>query len=392
MKTFLLATAAAALAGTAAWALDDDNHLTRVRIAGDPAMAWTQSGTVIEIRGEDGTRTIHIQGDSPHSRLTVNGQTVDITDQGVMIDGQLVETDGTGMIIVDGEQIQVMNDGDFSRFDGQFERHMGERAEHRIHMAEGMHEFRFDFDSEGMRTEVMESLEAALAGLDSENFMAGHSRDWDELSEEEREDVQASIEDAREEIREAMRDMHVEIREARELGESETRRVRVELSHAARDAARADRDEAHARRDEARAARDEARSERHEAREEARVERRHHEHIERTVMRDDRTERNIRVERSDDGRRQVWIDGEEQTGDDLVSWLNQLEAERLAGGLADQPRRHERRIVRFDRQDGSSREADLSGRRVIVLRGGDEDGAERVFEFTTRDEETDEGN
>ena len=194
MKTFLLATAAAALAGTAAWPLDDDNRLTRVRIAGEPAMAWTQSGTVIEIRGEDGTRTIHIQGDSPPSRLTVNGQTVDITDQGVMIDGQLVETDGAGMIIVDGEQIQVMNDGDFSRFDGQFERHMGERAEHRIHMAEGMHDFRFDFDSEGMRAEVMESLEAALAGLDSENFMAGHSRDWDELSEEEREDVRASIE------------------------------------------------------------------------------------------------------------------------------------------------------------------------------------------------------
>lgn len=386
MKTFLLATAAVALAGTAAWALDDDNRQTRVRIAGDPASAWTQSGTVIEIRGEDGTRTIHIQGDSPHSRLTVNGQTVDITDQGVMIDGQLVETDGAGMIIVDGDRIQVMNDGDFSRFDGQFERHMGERAEHRIHMAEGMHEFRFDFDSEGMRTEVMESLEAALAGLDSENFMAGHSRDWDELSEEEREDVRASIEDARQEIREAMRDMRVEMREARELGEHETRRVRVELSHAARDAARADRDEAHARRDEARAARD-------EALEEARTER-HQMMMRRESVTDDdhRVEGNIRVERSEDGRRQVWINGEEQTGDDLVSWLNQLEAERLAGALTDQPRRHERRIVRFDREDGSSREVDLSGRRIIVLRGGDEDGAERVFEFDTRDEETDEGN
>ncbi|SDM29758.1 hypothetical protein [Maricaulis salignorans] len=395
MKKLLLATAAAALAGTAAWALDDDNHRTHVRIAAAPAMGGGQSATVIEIRGEDGTRTIHIQGDSPHSRLTVNGQSIVIGDDGVMIDGQLVETDGAGLIIVDGEQIQVMNDGDFNRFDGQFERHMSERAEALAHMSQGRHEFRFDFDSEGVETEVIASLEAALAGLESERAMAGNSRDWDALSEAEREEVRASIEEARQEIREAMREMRVEMREARELGDSESRRVRVEMRHAAREAAHAERDAAHAHRDAARAARDEARSERDQAREEARQEarvlREQRRHVGRVATHGGEENRSIRVERTDDGRRQVWVNGEEQTGDDLISWLNQLEAERLAGGMDGEPRRQERRIVRFDREDGSSREVDLTGRRVIVLRGGEADEGERVFEFEFDDRDEDDG-
>ncbi|WP_417496418.1 hypothetical protein [Maricaulis sp.] len=393
MKKFLLATAAATLAGTAAWALDDDNHRTQVRIGAAPAMDRSQPGTVIEIRGDDGTRTIHIQGDSPHSRLSVNGQSIVIDDDGVLIDGQRVESDGAGLIIVDGERIQVMNDGDFNRFDGQFERHMSERAEALAHMSQGRHEFRFDFDSEGMRTEVMASLEAALAGLDAERTMAGDSRDWGRLSEAEREEVRASIEEAREEIREAMREMQVEIREARELGDTESRRVRVEMRHAAREAAHAERDAAHARRDAMHAARDEARSDRDrardEARQEARVVRDQRRHVDRAAMQGAQESRSIRVERSDDGRRQVWVNGEEQTGDDLVSWLNQLEAERLAGGLNDEPQRRERRIVRFDREDGSSREVDLSGRRVIVLRGGEDDEAERVFELEINDRDED---
>ncbi|WP_417481045.1 hypothetical protein [Maricaulis sp.] len=379
MKTILLATAAVTLAGTAAWALDDDNRHTRVRIAGDITADTLHPGTVIEIRGEEGERTIHLQGDAPATRLTVNGQTVEIDGSRVMIDGQLVETDGAGVIIVEGDEIQVIRDGERGRFDGRFARHRAERAEHTARLAERMQDFHFELDSEGMRADVLDSLTDALAELDSGAMLAGNSRDWDELSEAEREEVRASLETARAEIREAMREMEVEFREARDEG----RHVRVELmmDEARRDQARAERDAVRAARDEARAARDEAREAAREARHQTMRWRS-------TSDEDGRSEQSVRIERSDDGRRQVWIDGEEQTGDSLVDWLNRIEAERLAGGPAERPR--ERRIVRFDRDDGSSHEVDLTGRQVIVLRDDDEDGVRRVFEFEFETDEPDE--
>ncbi|WP_417496987.1 hypothetical protein [Maricaulis sp.] len=396
MKTILLATAAITLAGTAAWAIDDDNRHTRLRVTGDRAA--DAPGTMIEIRGEDGERTIHIQGDAPATRLTVNGQTVEIDGNSVMIDGQRVETEGAGVIIVEGDEIQVLRDGDFNRFDGRFTRHMAERAEHTARMAEGMHDFHFEFDSEGMRTEVLDSLTAALAGLDSETFRDGNSSDWDDMSEAERQEVRAALEDARAEIREAMREVQVELREARDEG----RRVRVEMMHEARrdearaerdevrshrDQARAERDAERAVRDEIRAARDEARELAREARNEARIARHNVMRWETTGDGDGYQEQSVRIERNDDGRRQVWVNGEEQTGDSLVDWLNRIEAERLAGGPAD--RHRERRIVRFDRDDGSSDEVDLTGRQVIVLRSDDDDGARRVFEFEFETDELD---
>ena len=399
MKTILLATAAITLAGTAAWAIDDDSRHTRLRVNGDRAA--DAPATMIEIRGEDGERTIHIQGDAPATRLTVNGQTVVIDGDSVMIDGQRVETEGSGVIIVEGDEIQVLRDGDFNRFNGRFARHMAERAEHTARMAEGMHDFRFEFDSEGMRAEVLDSLTAALAGLDSETFRTGNSSDWDDLSEAERQEVNAALEDARAEIREAMREMEVEMREARDEG----RRVRVELMHEARrDEARAERDEmrshrdhARAERDAERAARDEIRAARNEARELAREARNEARIARHDVMRWETTgdgdvhqEQSVRIERYDDGRRQVWVDGEEQTGDSLVDWLNRIEAERLSGGPAG--RHRERRIVRFDRDDGSSHEVDLTGRQVIVLRSDDDDGARRVFEFEFETDELDDEN
>lgn len=400
MKTILLATAAVTLAGTAAWALDDDNRHTRVRIAGDIITDTLHPGTVIEIRGEDGERTIHLQGDAPATRLTVNGQTVEIDGDSVMIDGQRVETDGAGVIIVEGDEIRVLGDGDFNRFDGRFARHMAERAEHAARMAEGMQDFSFEFDSEGLRAEVFDSLTAALAELDSETFRNGNSRDWDEMSAAEREEVRAALEDARAEIREAMREMEIEMREARDEG----RRVRVEVMRDAhRDAARAEHDEMrshrdHARaardaeraaRDEVRAARDEAREAAREARTEARIARHNVMRWETTGDDDTHREQSIRIERDDDGRRRVWVNGEEQTGDNLIDWLNRIESQRLAGGPDDSHR--ERRIVRFLGEDGSSQEVDLTGRQVIVLRSDDEDGARRVFEFEFETDEPDEG-
>jgi hypothetical protein len=42
--------------------------------------------------------------------------------------------------------------------------------------------------------------------------------------------------------------------------------------------------------------------------------------------------RRIRIMEDAEGNRRVWVNGEEQTGDDLTNWLNRLEAERLDGG------------------------------------------------------------
>ncbi|WP_339742869.1 hypothetical protein [uncultured Maricaulis sp.] len=398
MKTFLLATAAVTLAGTAAWAVDDDNRHPGVRVANDHAMTWTQGGTVIEIRGEDGERTIHMQGSGADSRLTINGQEVQIHGNHVVIDGQEVEADGATTIIVDGDEIRVLNGGDRDRFDSQFVMHMAERAENAARMAGDMDQFRFEFDSEGMEHDVMASLEAALEGLDHDVLIESDSRDWGAMTEAERETARASMENAREEIRQAMEAMRGEMREAALEGRDESRRASVEMRHVAREAARAGRDEARAARDEARVQRDSARGER----EAARVER-HHVRVERDAVRVARNEarverhhsmsqdpsmdngrhdeQDIRVESSDDGRRQIWVNGEEQTGDDLVSWLNQLEADRLAGGRTGEGRRQERRIVRLNREDGSASEVDLTGRRVIVLRSDDADNDRRVFEF-----------
>jgi hypothetical protein len=403
MKTFLLATAAITLAGTAAWAVDDDERHTRVRFAGGPAMAWNQDGTVIEIRGEDGERTIHMQGSGSDATLNVNGQDIQIRGNSVFIDGQAVETNGAAMIIIDGDEIRVVNDGDTHRFDGQFELHMAERAEEMAWMAADMENFRFEFDSEGIEADVMASLEAALAGLEGDAMSDHDSRRWTQMTEAEREEAREAMEGAREEIREAMETMRTEMRDAHRFSEDEMRRVRVEMHHAtgeaehaareearlhrdmAREEARAHRDEAHAARNEAEAAREEA----HAARAEAHAERQHVMRWQSAANDSDRVEQSVRVERSDDGRRQVWVNDEEQTGDDLVSWLNQLEAERLAGGPAGDSRHVERRVIRLDRPDGSSREVDLSGRRVIVLRSDDDQNGERVFEFEIEDNDDD---
>ncbi len=376
MKTFLLATAAVTLAGTAAWALDDDNRHTRIRVAGDSAMTQDEGGTVIEIRGEDGERTIHMQRNGSDATLNINGQDIQIRGHQITIDGQEVETEGAAIIIIDGDEIRVVNDGDMHRFDGQFELHMAERAEHHARMAGEMDNFRLEFDTEGLQEEVMASLEAALAGLDDDVMAGLGSHRWGEMTEAERESAQASMQAAREEIREAMRGLRTELREAHRTSGDEMRRVHVEMRHVARDAARASRDEAHAARDAAHAARDEARMDRH------------HFIIQESGAHDsERVERSIRVERGEDGRRQVWVNDEEQTGDDLVGWLNQIEADRLAGGPAGEARHVERRIVRLDRGDGSSRDVDLTGRRVIVLHSGDGPNGEHVFEIEIEDKE-----
>lgn len=236
MKTFLLATAAVTLAGTAAWALDDDSRHSGDRVANDHTMTWNQDGTVIEIRGEDGERTIHMQGGGGDTTLSVNGQEIQIRGDHVLVDGQEIETSDNSIIIIDGDEIRVVNDSDMHRFNGRFAYHMAERAADMARMAAGMEHFRFDFDSEGMQADVMASLEAALAGLDRDIVINGETRDWETMTEAERTEVRESLEEARRDIREAMEEMRVEMREARHAGDDEMRRVHVELRHADRDA------------------------------------------------------------------------------------------------------------------------------------------------------------
>tara|TARA_R110000868_G_scaffold331140_1_gene592113 strand:+ start:5658 stop:6836 length:1179 start_codon:yes stop_codon:yes gene_type:complete len=370
MKRFLLATAAITLVGAAAYAMDDDeDRETRVRVGHSRDVMALQDGTVIEIRGPGGERTIHMQSAGADGHLTINGQNVDIQDGQVTIDGQTIAGGDHAIIIIDGDEIRVVDNENMHRFDGQFEIRMAERAEDMARMASEMSQFRFDFDSEGLEADVMSSLEAALAGLDDDVLYEGNSRDWDDLSEEERANVRESLAQAREDVRHAMEDMRAEMADARHAA-NDQRRVHVEISREARERAHAEREAAHMTREEARRMRDEARQMRDHARHEARVTRWTMERSDDAANDHEIASRNIRVERSDDGRQQVWVNGEEQTGNDLVTWLNQLEAERLSDRLAGGPgdERHERRIIRYTDGDGNTQDLDVSDRNVIVMR------------------------
>lgn len=374
MKTILLATTALALAGTAAFAVEDDREHTRVRVDRE----HHAGGTVIEIRGEDGERTVHMQGDRPDTTLSINGQNIEIRDGHVIIDGEEIETSRHAVIIVDGDEVRVIESADRPHFDGRFERHMADRAEHMARMGEHMEGATFEFDMNGMQDEVMQALEAALAGLEADGDFDMDSDRWTELSDEERAEVHRSMREARDEIRAAMHEMRDEMREAGHEARDAQRHVHIEMRHAARDEARADRDR--------------ARVMRWESREDGEDGHR--------VMRwqshgdaDDavHVERNVRVERDADGRQRVWVNDEEQTGDDLVTWLNQLQADRLAGGPSEDGERRVRRVIRTG-GDADSGEDQRMERRVIVLREADddaetEDHVERVYEFEFTDED-----
>ena len=82
--------------------------------------------------------------------------------------------------------------------------------------------------------------------------------------------------------------------------------------------------------------------------------------------------REIRVE-EEDGRTRVWVDGTEQTGDDLTGWLNQLQSDRLAGGPGGD--RAHRRIERLQWRsaDDEHRIIELDGgTRVVILEDNDD--------------------
>jgi hypothetical protein len=170
------------------------------------------------------------------------------------------------------------------------------------------------------------------------------------------------------------------------------------MRRAAREMAEAEREMARAERDIARAHRDLAR---HENRRVEVIRRRHGDdaegHANVWIERDGDhevqfEERDVRIEQDEDGRRRVWINGEEQTGNDLTNWLNQLESERLAGARADGERHRRVERVELAGREGDRRRIELrAGHRVVELLGRDgerqvieldgADGERRVIEF-----------
>ena len=191
---------------------------------------------------------------------------------------------------------------------------------HRVemeHMHSQMADFHVSVNVDDINGEVMVALEEALAGL--EDGRALHGEDWDDLSEEDKAEVRADLREARDEIREHMREMSDERGEHRTLifelreGEREVAREMREMARELREVERETRREF----------RDEARSERRQSSRNA---------IREHSRDDEGNETDIRVEEDTSGRRRVWVDGEEKTGDDLIDWLNRLETSRLAGG------------------------------------------------------------
>lgn len=372
MKRILLAGGAIATLGAAAWAIDDDKQHTRILVSDGHQVIMNAEGRgpVVEIRGENGERTIHMERDGRDTTLRIDGQTVEIADGVVTVDGERVEAGADSVIIVGEGDIRVVERNFEMAFDTEFAAHMAERAEHLARMQTELarnFDVEIEFDGEEVQAEVMRSLEQALANLERGDFH--HESDWNDLTPEEQAEVREGLREAREEIREAMADVRIELAEVEREMEGERRRVRIELREAERDMARAERDIARAARD---ADRERRRMEiiRRRDEEAARADESRHRALawrERTERLDLHENSSVRIEQDDDGRRRVWVDGEEQTGDALIDWLNRLEADRLAGDTErDRVRRHVERLHLEGDREHRVIESD-DGERVVIL-------------------------
>jgi len=372
MKRILLAGGAIATLGAAAWAIDDDKQHTRILVSDGHQVFMNAEGRgpVVEIRGENGERTIHMERDGRDTTLRIDGQTVEIADGVVTVDGERVEAGADSVIIVGEGDIRVVERNFEMAFDTEFAAHMAERAEHLARMQTELarnFDVEIEFDGEEVQAEVMRSLEQALANLERGDFH--HDSDWNDLTPEEQAEVREGLREAREEIREAMADVRIELAEVEREMEGERRRVRIELREAERDMARAERDIARAARD---ADRERRRMEiiRRRDEEGARADESRHRALawrERTERLDLHENSSVRIEQDDDGRRRVWVDGEEQTGDALIDWLNRLEADRLAGDTErDRVRRHVERLHLEGDREHRVIESD-DGERVVIL-------------------------
>lgn len=316
MKKLLLAATAVALCGAAAFAVDNDRNTTRLDVSVGSHVMVSDHGPVIEIRGADGERTVHIERDGSDSRLTINGQDIEVRDGIVRVDGQDIEVSRNSVIIVDGDEIEVIESDDAAFFGPAFSMHMAERAENmaRLHIdlegLEGLGELAglaelagleaaLEIDLEEIHADALASMEEAIADIDSgewdsENSRIEHNgRRWNELTDEEKAEVREELAEAREEMVESMARMRVEMETMR----SERGRMREELREAHRERSEALREmriEIHREResrDHDHAERDRERAERHAERHAERAARLAERHAERAERHAERAER-----------------------------------------------------------------------------------------------------
>jgi hypothetical protein len=362
MKKFLLASAAAmSFAGVSCATTADDNHS-------------------VHISGDGDHHSIHVSSEGGDSTITVNGQTIEVRDGAVFIDGERHEMDEGNVVVVDGTNIHINDHGGrhfswSSDSDGNFA--MGD-VEGEVARALAMVE-RLDFEALAeTQGATREALEAALADLDVE---------WDELegervvivngerremTDEEREEIREALAEARIDIREAMRDVHIEMREVRDAARGQ----RVEVRRIRRDAERHARD-----------------AERHAGRHAERAERlRERIHAEGA--------NSVRFE-SENGEQRVWVDDRELEGEERTEWLNRMELGRLDGGEDDEAHAYffsdddqsGQNVFVIEGDDGETRELTFrSGSRIVIdIDEDDADGEARVYEFEFGDEsDTDE--
>lgn len=394
MKQFLLAATAVALCATAASAINDDHHETRIRAAVGSHVMLAEGGTVIEIRGEDGERTVHVTRDEGESTLRVNGQVVEVRGDTVIVDGQEIEAGDGSVVIIEGDEVRVV-DGEFGAdFGPGFAMHWAERAEDMARLHVDMARIHEEIDIEGIQAEAMRSMELALAGLEEGEFNGeividlDGARDWDDLSEEERAEIREELEEAREEIRESMREMRIEMRRAGEEmteAEREMRDAERERRHAMREARHAEREVRRVARHAEREARHAERAARHAERR-ARVMRWHSE----DGMDEDV---DVRVIEGEDGERRVIINGEEvdTDGDHAFMFDGDRDGERHvrvmrwqnAGEIGENAE-----IEVIEGEDGERRviingeEMDMDGENVFMFRGhGDAEQHARVMRW-----------
>lgn len=386
MKKFLLAATAVALCATAASAINDDHHETRIRAAVGSHVMMAEGGTVIEIRGEDGERTVHITRDEGESTLRVNGQVVEVRGDTVIVDGQEIEAGDGSVVIIEGDEVRVVDSEFGADFGPGFAMHWAERAEDMARLHVDMARIHEEIDIEGIQAEAMRSMELALAGLEEGEFSGeividlDGARNWDDLSEEERAEIREELEEAREEIRESMREMRREMRRVDEEmteAEREMRDSERERRHAMREARHAERAVRHAERDVRRAVRRAERDARHaergarHAEREARVMRWHSE----DGMDEDV---DVRVFEGEDGERRVIINGEEidMDGDNVFMFDGDHDGE------------HHARVMRWHNAGEIGENAEIEviegedGERRVIINGEEVDmDDENVFMF-----------
>lgn len=336
IKTVLLGGAAALAMGVAAFAFDGEDR-TRVQLAQGSQMHLSDGhGTVVEVRSSEGHRTVHITASDSESRIEIDGMVIEIEDGEVLVDGDEVAQGPGAVVVVDGTEVLVARQGYHHRYDAHELAYTLEHAERAALMGQRIaHNALADVDFESLEEDIMARLEAAFASLpdDLESHAYDDGRRWEDLSPREQREVREALTEAREDLREAMRDVRHDLREIRhenhrtewDLERVERNRERA-LARAERDMERA---AERAERDAERAERDAEREERRWEREQANSENRNNLARYRSENRDVDS---LRIETDDNGRRRIWVNGEEQTGDDLTEWLNRLESGRLDGG------------------------------------------------------------